>query len=508
MAWFELNILTIVTFLPLAGGAALLAVPGRFNGAVRIAALGISSVTFLVSAVVLEWFVPGTDSVQFEVLVPWLTSPVVDFHLGVDGISIFLVLLTTIMVPIALLSSWKSVESRVKEFAFCMLMLETGMLGAFLALDMLLFFVFWELMLIPMYFIIGIWGGKRRVYASIKFFIYTALGSVFLLLALIYIYVKTGDPVSGPRALDVFGLYGTGFSQAEQRWLFLAMALAFAIKVPMFPVHTWLPDAHVEAPTAGSVILAAILLKMGGYGLIRFAMPMFPSAAMAFLPWLAGLAVIGVIYGAMAALVQTDIKKLVAYSSVSHMGVVMLGLLSLSAVGVTGSVYQMLAHGIATGGLFLAVGVLYERRHTREISEYGGLAAVTPGIAVVFMLVTLSSIGLPGTAGFAGEFLSFLGAFTGPAFTSSISHGRWLVAAGLTGMVLGAVYMLHVYQKVMLGPLTSEKNKGLKDLTAREIVVFVPIIVLVVWLGLNTTFFTSRIEPSAAKIVELMNAGR
>jgi NADH-quinone oxidoreductase subunit M len=490
------SILPLITFIPLAGSAAILAVPGRSAGASRAAAMVFSCAAFALSVVLLAIFEPGRADFQFAVGLGWIDSPRVSFSLGVDGISLFLVLLTTLMVPVSILSAWNSVSSRVKEFHFCLLLLETGMLGAFLATDLILFFVFWELVLIPMYFIIGIWGGARRIYASVKFFIYTALGSVFMILAIIYIHSVQPDTTL------FFIQQGPSFSLAEQRILFLAFALAFAIKVPMFPFHTWLPDAHVEAPTAGSVILAAILLKMGSYGFVRLAVPMFPDAAAEFLPWIAGLAVFGIIFGAMAALVQGDVKKLVAYSSVSHMGVVMLGLLSLSAAGLSGSVVQMLAHGVSTGGLFLVVGMLYERRHTRELSEYGGLAAVTPGIAAVFLIVTLSSVGMPGSAGFAGEFLSFLGAFTGPAFSTVLPWGRFLVAAGLLGMVLGAVYMLYAYQRVMFGQVTKDENKGLKDISAREIAVLVPIIAAIIWMGVHTTFFTSRIEPSAAKIAQ------
>ena len=499
------QVLSVITFLPLAGALALLIVPAAEAGIARITALLFSLCAAAASFWMLSGFNPGVPGMQYEVSVPWLAQPAVSYHLGVDGISLFLVVLTAVIVPIAILSSWNAIKDRVREFMICMLLLETGMLGAFLALDLFLFFVFWELMLIPMYLIIGVWGGERRIYASVKFFIYTALGSVFMLLAVIFMYYKSADPQTGARTFDLLTLYTVTFTPGEQRWLFLAMGLAFAIKVPMFPFHTWLPDAHVEAPTAGSVILAAILLKMGTYGFLRFAMPLFPDAAWEFMPFVAGLAVTGIIYGAMMALVQKDLKKLVAYSSISHLGLVMLGVCSLGPTGLTGAVYQMLNHGVSTGGLFLVVGVLYERRHTREIAEYGGLAGVVPRAAAVFLIVCLSSIGLPGTNGFAGEFLTLMGSYTAPVFNFCMIHGRWFVYLAATGVVLGAVYMLHAYQKVMFGPVTNEANRGLADLTGRELAVFAPILFLIFYMGINTTYFTDRITPTALQTAVRMS---
>jgi NADH-quinone oxidoreductase subunit M len=498
------HLLSIVTFLPLAGAAGLLLVPAAEAGIARAVALVFSLASAVASFIVLYHFDPGFSGMQYEVDVSWLPHPAVSYHMGVDGISLFLVLLTTVLTPVVILSSWTAVKDRVREFMVCMLMLETGMLGALLALDMFLFFLFWELMLIPMYLIIGVWGGERRIYASVKFFIYTALGSVFMLLAILFMYWKSGDPQTGARTFDVLRLYGVTFSPGEQRFLFLAMGLAFAIKVPMFPFHTWLPDAHVEAPTAGSVILAAVLLKMGTYGFLRFAMPLFPDAAWEFMPWVAGIAVVGIIYGAMMALVQKDLKKLVAYSSISHLGLVMLGVCSLGVTGMTGAVYQMLNHGVSTGGLFLMVGVLYERRHTRLIAEYGGLAGVVPRAAAVFLVICLSSIGLPGTNGFVGEFLTLMGSFVAPVFNFAMINGRWFVYLAVTGVVLGAVYMLWAYQKVMFGPVTNDANKGLADLSSRELLVFLPVLFLIFYMGIHTTFFTDRIAPSVTPIAVRM----
>ena len=464
MDFLSEHLLSVITFLPLVGALVMLVIPAAEAGIARVVAMVFSLAAAVASLWMLWGFVPGVGGMEFETNVPWLTQPAVAYHMGVDGISLFLVILTAILVPVAILSAWTAIKDRVREFMVCMLLLETGMLGAFLALDLFLFFIFWELMLIPMYLIIGVWGGERRIYASVKFFIYTALGSIFMLLAVIYMYMKSADPQTGVHTFDLLALYGVTFTPGEQRWLFLAMGLAFAIKVPMFPFHTWLPDAHVEAPTAGSVILAAVLLKMGTYGFLRFAMPLFPDAAWEFMPWIAGLAVVGIIYGAMMALVQKDLKKLVAYSSISHLGLVMLGICSLGITGLTGAVYQMLNHGVSTGGLFLMVGVLYERRHTHEIAEYGGLAGVVPRAAAVFLIVCLSSIGLPGTNGFVGEFLTLMGSYVAPVFNFAMPHGRWLVYLAATGVVLGAVYMLWAYQKVMFGPVTHDANKKLADI--------------------------------------------
>jgi NADH-quinone oxidoreductase subunit M len=364
------------------------------------------------------------------------------------------------------------------------------MIGTFFARDMLLFYVFWEAMLIPMYMIIGIWGGERRIYATIKFFIFTMAGSVFMLVGILYCYFKAGS-------MDLAAFMALDLTRTEQMWLFAAFILAFAIKVPVFPFHTWLPDAHVEAPTAGSVILAGILLKMGTYGMLRFAIPLFPQAVIVFAPWLGLLAVIGIIYGALVALVQPDVKKLVAYSSVSHLGFVVLGLFSLTAEGVAGGMYVMLAHGLSTGALFLLVGVIYERRHTREIAEFGGLAHGMPFYAAVFMIVTLASIGLPGLCGFIGEFLVLFGSFN----SELLPHARLFTILAATGVVLGAFYMLWMYQRVFLGPVRNEHNKGLPDLSLREGLVFMPIVVFIVWLGIHPALVLNRLQPSLDRLL-------
>jgi NADH-quinone oxidoreductase subunit M len=405
----------------------------------------------------------------------------------VDGLSLWLVILTTFLTPLCLLGSWRGIESRVREFVVFMLLLEAGMIGVFVALDLFLFYVFWEAMLIPMYFLIGIWGHERRIYAAIKFFLYTFAGSVLMLVAFLVLYRE-----AGLRSFDIPALVAAPVDPALQTWLFLACALAFAIKVPMWPFHTWLPDAHVEAPTAGSVILAGVLLKMGGYGFLRLAIPLFPDAAVRFAPLVAVLAVIGIVYGALVSLVQPDLKKLVAYSSVSHLGFVMLGIAALTTTGVTGAVYQMLNHGISTGALFFLVGMLYERRHTRAIAEFGGLRAVVPWYFAVFLLISLSSIAVPGTNGFVGEFLILLGAW---------SFDPRLVVVSSLGVVLAAAYVLWMVKRVFYGELTNPKNEKLRDLDLREATVLVPLVVLALVMGIASPLFTRRIEPAADALV-------
>ena len=416
-------------------------------------------------------------------------------------------MLTTFLTPIILISAHHAVEHRVREFVIAMLVLESAMIGALVATDLLLFYLFWEMMLIPMYLLIGIWGGKNRLYATVKFVVYTVVGSLLMLVAIIYLYVKTGD--TGPASFAYDRILAVTLDHNEQVWLFAAFALAFCIKVPLFPFHTWLPDAHTEAPTAGSVVLAGILLKMGTYGLLRFAVPLFPEAMGEFSPVILVLAVVGIVYGALVAFAQNDVKKLVAYSSVSHLGFVMLGIVALNQQALEGAILQMVNHGISTGALFLLVGIVYERRHTREIADYGGLAATMPIFSVLFLVVTLSSIGLPGTNGFAGEFLILSGAFLDalPAVPDA-SLGAWPLLATIgviiatTGVVLGAIYMLSMVRRVFFGPVTHEANKNLKDMTLREHLVMAPMIAFIFIIGLFPTLFTSSMTASVDHLVK------
>jgi NADH-quinone oxidoreductase subunit M len=416
----------------------------------------------------------------------------ISYHLGIDGISLLLVLLTTFLMPLVLLSAWRAIESRWKEFAITMLLLETGMLGVFVALDLFLFYVFWEAMLIPMYLIIGIWGGSNRIYAAIKFVLYTLAGSLLMLVAILAVYFQHGA-ATGAYTFDLPVVAQFVLPAGlNQNLLFLAFALAFAIKVPMFPFHTWLPDAHVEAPTAGSVILAGVLLKMGTYGFLRFCLPLFPQASLAFAPWMFALAIIGIIYGAWVSTVQADIKKLVAYSSVSHLGFVVLGLFTLTPQGIVGGIIQMVNHGLSTGALFLLVGMLYERRHTRLISEFGGLWSVIPAFSAVLLIVTLSSLGLPGLNGFVGEFLILLGAF---------QVDRTAAVFATTGIIFAAVYLLWMYQRVIFGEVTKEANRRLPDLSLREWVVLLPVLLFIVWIGVYPGAFTGVTETSVQALI-------
>ncbi len=485
--------LSFLVFFPLVAAALLALMPrGAERSAKRWATLA-AAIEFAVSLPLWWRIVPGAPGFQFEEKVAWIPSIGATYHLGVDGVSGLLALLTTFMSLIAIIGAWTSVEKRSREFYALLLALEAGMLGTFFCVDLLLFYVFWEAMLIPMYLLIGVWGGQRRIYAAVKFFLYTMAGSVLMLVAILSLW-QVQKEFSGVPSFDLVAFYAMPMHPSQQLWYFLAFAFAFAIKVPMFPLHTWLPDAHVEAPTAGSVILAAVLLKMGTYGFLRFAMPMFPNALLVCGPWIAWIAIAGIIYGALVAMVQPDLKKLVAYSSVSHMGFCMLGLMALNAQGFAGSMMTMLNHGVSTGALFLLVGVLYERRHTRAIADFGGLWKVVPVFSVVFLVVTLSSIGLPGTNGFVGEFLVLLGAFR--------TSFAWAAVAA-SGVILSACYMLWMYQRVVFGPVTHEENNRLGDLTLRERLVFAPLLVLIFWMGVAPQPFLDRMQPALDRTLEL-----
>ncbi len=483
------HILSWITFVPLLGSVLILLALRRATAA-RLCALVVTLVDFVLALHIWFHFDTSRGDDQFIERAAWMFGGKIQYALGVDGISLVLVMLTVFLGPLVILSTWQAIKDRVAEFMAFTLFLQTAMLGTFFARDMLLFYVFWEAMLIPMYFLIGIWGGERRIYAAVKFFIFTMVGSVFMLVAILYCYLKAGS-------MELTAFMALSLTHTEQLWLFAAFILAFAIKVPLFPLHTWLPDAHVEAPTAGSVVLASVLLKMGTYGMLRFAMPLFPDAVVAFAPAMSVLAVIGIIYGALVAMVQPDVKKLVAYSSVSHLGFVVLGLFSLTAQGIAGGMFTMLAHGLSTGALFLLVGVIYERRHTRAIAEFGGLAHQMPVYATFFMIVTLASIGLPGLCGFIGEFLILFGSFG----SATLPHAKLLVVLAATGVVLGAIYMLWMYQRVFLGKLSNEKNRGLPDLSLRELVVLVPIVVFIFWLGVRPGLVLDRLEPSIEAVL-------
>ena len=498
-------LLAVITLLPTLGALALLFVPREEEDLHRGLGLCTMLLTFLLSLLLLPGFDPANWNAVYDQ--PWVAALGIHFKLAVDGISLWLVLLTTFLMPIILLSAWTAVTRKVREFMIALLILETGMLGAFVAVDLFTFYVFWEVMLIPMYFIIGIWGGDRRLYASIKFVLYTMVGSLLMIVAILYLASKYHD-AAGAWSFDYDNLRRVVLSREEQLYLFLGFAIAFLIKVPLFPLHTWLPDAHVEAPTAGSVILASVLLKFGGYGMLRFAMPMFPQAVEVCAPVITWLAVIGIVYGSLVAWAQTDIKKLVAYSSVAHLGFVVLGLMAWNGRGVDGAMMTMLAHGISTGGLFLAIGVLYERRHTRRIDEFGGIWKQMPRFAAVFMIITLASVGLPGLSGFPGEFMILLGSFDAyrtwaglPLMFGASGHPKLIAGIACSGVILGAVYMLWMFQKVMFGENANPKNHHLPDLSAREVAVFVPVVAMAFWLGLYPTTFLSKIDPAVSRTI-------
>jgi NADH-quinone oxidoreductase subunit M len=490
---FLLQPLTLVTFFPLVGVLVILFINREQKTAIRWTALITSLITFGISIWVLVLFNPENPDLQLVIDIPWIQVAgwEISYLMGIDGVSILLVLLTTFLTPISILSTWTAVEERVKEFMIFFLMLEVGMVGVFLSLDLFLFYVFWEFTLVPMYFLIGIWGGANRVYAAVKFFLYTMAGSILMLLAILWLGITQGT-FSVPELIATATIPGN-----IQIWLFLAFAAAFAIKVPMWPLHSWLPDAHVEAPTAGSVILAGVLLKMGTYGFLRFNLSLFPEASVRLAPWIAVLAVIGILYGAMVSYAQKDAKKLVAYSSVSHLGFVMLGLFAINLQGIEGGILQMINHGISTGALFLVVGMIYERRHTRDMDAFGGLWKVMPVYAVLTLIVVLSSMGLPGLNGFVGEFTILLG-----AFGSKVLSNPWFAALAAIGVILAAVYLLYMFQKLFLGPVDKEENRKLLDMNFREIITLVPLLILIFWIGLYPSPFFNLMEASVTKLVE------
>jgi NADH-quinone oxidoreductase subunit M len=482
-------ILSLTTFLPLVGAAFILLIRGEPDVVARNArsvALWTSLITFVLSVFIWLNFDNSTAAFQMVEQVEWIPAFNVNYHMGVDGISVLFVLLSTFLTPLCILASWESVKVRVKEYMIAFLVLETLMVGMFCALDFILFYMFFEGVLIPMFLIIGVWGGARRVYAAFKFFLYTLLGSVLMLLAILAMYFVAGTT-------DLPTLIQTDFPRSMQIWLWLALFASFAVKVPMWPVHTWLPDAHVEAPTAGSVILAGVLLKMGGYGFLRFSIPILPEATEYFTPLIYTLSVVAIIYTSLVALAQEDMKKLIAYSSIAHMGFVTIGMFTMTRQGVEGSLFQMLSHGIVSGALFLCVGVVYDRLHTREIARYGGLVQNMPKYAIVFMLMMLASVGLPGTSGFVGEFLILIGAF---------QDNTWVAFLATIGIILGAAYMLWLYRRVVFGKITKDDVKSMLDLNPREIAIFVPLVVLVLWMGIYPASFLNVMSVSVEAMIK------
>lgn len=483
--------LSVLIFLPLYGAFVVGFIDRGRHNPIRWTGLLVSIATLGIAAFLFARFAPGVAEMQFAERALWVPNLGISYHVGVDGISLPLVLLTAVMMPLALLSSWSSVTERVKEFTITMLVLETALLGTFLSLDLVLFYVFWDAVLVPMYFIIGLWGGSRRGYAAFKFILYTMAGSALMVVAIIILYLQSGPP--GSRTFDLLVLREAVIAMPLQAWLFGAFALAFAIKVPVWPLHTWLPDAHTEAPTAGSVVLAAVLLKMGAYGFFRFLLPLFPIATQQFAPLLAVLAIVGIIYGGAVSWAQADMKRLVAMSSVSHLGFVTLGTFALTVEGLQGSLLQMINHGISTGGLFLIVGVLYDRTHSRLLADYGGVAALMPRFAVIATIIMLSSMALPGTNGFVGEFLILLGAFR----TSST-----YAALAVVGVILSAVYLLWMYQRVMHGPVAVGARPQVVEISTRELIVFAPLVLLILAIGLYPGPLLERSEASIRALVE------
>jgi len=492
MGWLLQNhLLSVIIFLPAAGAALLALFPASAAKAARSFALALAVLEFLVSIPLWTRFAPASAGFQFAENVDWIPSIGISYAVGIDGLSLVLILLTTLLTPVALLFSIPHIEKSVRGFSAAFLLLETGMIGSLAALDLALFYVFWEVMLVPMYFIIGIWGGARRIYAAMKFFLFTMAGSLLMFLAILYLAVRH-HTVTGQWSFLLEDLATLSFPGGVQAILFFAFALAFAIKVPVFPLHTWLPDAHTEAPTAGSIILAGVLLKLGVYGYLRFGLSLFPEAALRFAPWVGLLGVIGVVYGALVAFAQKDMKRLVAYSSVSHLGLVVVGVGAFTSVALSGAIVQMINHGLSTGALFLLVGVLYERRHTRDIEAYGGIAGVVPVTTALFLVATLSSIGLPGLNGFVGEFLILLGTWTSP-------HRWWSVVAA-TGVILSAIYMLTLVQRVFWNPLVHEENRTLSEIRPSELVAAAVLVAGMVWIGVRPNDLLSRLAPTVETI--------
>ena len=488
----DLPILDIVIFAPLLGAVLVGLIPKERVETVRFAALAVTLVTFIISLGILVEFDQAEAGFQMGSSLQWIPEWGVGYETGIDGVSLWMVMLTTFLMPLGVLASW-SITKRAKPYFVFLLALETGMLGVFSALDMFLFYLFWEATLVPMYFLIGMWGYGRRIYAAMKFFLFTLVGSLLMLVGIVYLYFQA----SGAPTFDYRDLLGTELPLDVQRLLFLAFFASFAVKVPLVPFHTWLPDAHTEAPTAGSVMLAGVLLKMGAYGLIRFAIPFFPDAARELAPIIIGLSIAGIIYGALVAAMQKDLKRLIAYSSVAHLGFVTLGIFVGTIQGMSGGILQMVSHGLSTGALFMLVGALYDRRHTRLIADFGGLAKVVPVFSGIFLFVALSSLGLPGLNGFVGEFLILLGTF--------FSYRWWVVPAAF-GIVLAAVYLLWAYQRVFHGEVTHEENRAVPDLNVRELVMLAPVLALILAIGVYPKPFLDRIEPSAQKVLDSFNS--
>ncbi len=490
-------LLNVTLWLPLAGFLLLLAMPKKHEDAIRAVALGFAIVAFLTSLALLVSFDNGEAGLQLETSLPWIGTPTIAYHIGVDGLSIWLVILTTFLTPIGILISWRHIARRVKEFYVFFILMEFGLIGVFVALDLFLFYVFWEISLVPMYFLIGVWGHERRIYAAVKFFIYTTVGSLMMLAAIIYLYTRIGT-FDYTILISMLSSGRVDLTRVEEGILFLAFFLAFAIKVPIFPLHTWLPDAHVEAPTAGSVMLASVMLKMGCYGLLRYCLPLFPTASRKFAPWIIALAIVGIIYGALVALVQPNMKKLVAYTSVSHLGFVVLGIFTFTQYGADGAVYQMLNHGISTGALFILVGYLYERQHSLEICDYGGVSTMAPWLATTFLITSLASMGLPVLNNFVGEYLVLQGA---------AAASFRLAAFAAVGVILSAAYMLWLYQRVFYGETPPEVRARVHDLVPREWAAILPLVAMMVWMGVYATPFLAPISRTTAAILERTTVG-